>query len=1110
MEGREMSKMNRKENLIIISLVFLALFLPWDWNGPILATQPKGKANAVKTYKANAVKMYDDGEDYASGEVLVLLSADVNRNGIIEARENLKGVESVIRGTILRQLFLSRGRQILKVKLAEGKSVKTAVAEKWGKQDQRIIAVEPNYRVHILDTAPNDPRYPELWGLNNIGQTGGLTDADIDAPEAWDYETGSSDVIIAVIDSGIDYLQPDLVENMWVNTGEIPDNGIDDDGNGYIDDIHGYDFHQVDSDPSDAYGHGTHCAGTIAGRGNNGLGVTGVSWQAKLMACRFLSASGSGWTSDAIEAINYAVANGAKVLSNSWGGGGYSESLKAAIENARDNGVLFIAAAGNNGQDNDAIPHYPSSYNVSNVLAVAATDHNDALATFSNYGDESVHLAAPGVSILSTVPYHETIFYEDFQGAILPGFEGTQMMPEGPANRWGTINNVVNPGNIVARGDWENAQPYLGDSDGAIVTPPMDTRGLRGLSVEFLYRYEIGSTDILTMDVWDGTSWRTLFSRNSDCCFGQDYFYFIRVDIPEDAQNDQMKIRFRWVTDSDDNNYYGGEVDDIRIQYIMDGTEDYGLKNGTSMATPHVSGAAALIWAQNPSFTLSEVKRLILNTVDPLDSLSGKLIHDGRLNIYSSLSCVPGNVHMNILSPGHDFLAYMGHDKSVKIALSDCQSAVTDAAVQVTPTNGDAAFDLLDDGMAPDATANDGIYTGNWNPVHLGLTELNITATGSFGSMEESVSGEVIVYGPFIFDQGPLTGANGGCWANITDWQNFAEQVSFPDDTTITEIRIFTCIGPRSGDVHVKILDDAGGQPGTYLYEEDKTPDSWIADPDGGGYVLTVLLQQPFVAMANIVYWIGVSGNGNELGQYSVLTPGDGTMVQFDDRVFNHHAHIGDMMFQLTGGNIIVPCGEDDTGALDIAGAAGAIGDTVTIPVRIQNAPDAVSSIGFEVFLPSVLTFTEHTRGPLVADFDFFDCNIPDDKPDVVRCGGFKAEGGIAAGASGDVVLLTFDVSPACEGIWTVGLQELKDDIKTWSATSGCFDCSVTCDVNGDGEVTPRDALCAFQKYLGYPDTACGPAEEIFCDVTGDGDCTPADALEIFKEYLGLASLCSE
>ncbi len=206
----------------------------------------------------------------------------------------------------------------------------------------------------------------------------------------------------------------------------------------------------------------------------------------------------------------------------------------------------------------------------------------------------------------------------------------------------------------------------------------------------------------------------------------------------------------------------------------------------------------------------------------------------------------------------------------------------------------------------------------------------------------------------------------------------------------------------------------------------------------------------------------------------------------------------------------VAECEEDDSGALDIVGKSGGVGGTVTIPVRIQSAPNDVNSLGFEVFPPSVLTFTEHTRGPLVEDFDFFDCNIPDDKPDVVRCGGFKAEGGIAAGASGDVVSLNFDVIGGEPGSsYPLSLQELVDDMASWPFSPGCFTV-VACDVNGDGEVTPEDALCAFQKYLGIDPTACGPAEDIFCDVNGDGECTPADALEIFKEYLGLPSVCSE
>ncbi len=269
-------------------------------------------------------------------------------------------------------------------------------------RNPRVEAVEYNYEVRASVT-PNDPRYPELWGLNNIGQTGGKPDADVDAPEAWDVQTGT-DVVVAVIDTGVDYTHPDLAANIWTNPGEIPGNGIDDDGNGYVDDVHGYDFCNNDNDPKDDHGHGTHVAGTIAAVGNNGVGVTGVSWSARIMAVKFLCAGGSGTTSAAISAVLYAADMNAKVMNNSWGGGGFSQALMDAIATADQAGALFVAAAGNNGADNDATPFYPSSYQVPNVLAVAATDLNDAKAFFSNYGATSVGLGAPGVSILSSVP----------------------------------------------------------------------------------------------------------------------------------------------------------------------------------------------------------------------------------------------------------------------------------------------------------------------------------------------------------------------------------------------------------------------------------------------------------------------------------------------------------------------------------------------------------------------------------------------------------------------------------------------------------------------------------------------------------------------------------
>ncbi|HYN44928.1 MAG TPA: NosD domain-containing protein [Candidatus Limnocylindrales bacterium] len=262
---------------------------------------------------------------------------------------------------------------------------------------------EPNYRVKALKT-PNDPRFNELWGMNNTGQTGGTPDADIDAPQAWDISTGSKEVIVAVIDTGVDHTHEDLAGNMWANPGEIPGNGLDDDKNGFIDDYYGWDFAYKDNDPIDGDSHGTHVSGTIGGVGNNGKGVAGVSWNVRIMAVKFLDDSGSGYDSDAIDAINYATMMGADIMSNSWGGGGYSSALEAAIQAADNAGILFIAAAGNDADNTDQYPFYPAGYDVPNVMSIAATDKNDNLADFSNYGHSTVDIGAPGVDILSSVP----------------------------------------------------------------------------------------------------------------------------------------------------------------------------------------------------------------------------------------------------------------------------------------------------------------------------------------------------------------------------------------------------------------------------------------------------------------------------------------------------------------------------------------------------------------------------------------------------------------------------------------------------------------------------------------------------------------------------------
>lgn len=299
------------------------------------------------------------------------------------------------------------------VKLPPGLSVQDAL-ERYERSGAFEYA-EPDYMVWAdsvstgeycqASAAANDPDFLNglLWGLHNHAQSGGLCGADLDAPEAWQTRTDAGNFIVGVIDTGIRYTHEDLAANLWTNPGEIPANGLDDDGNGVVDDVHGAKFMNgiVTGDPWDDHFHGTHVAGTILGRGNNGVGVAGVAWSGKLMALKFLGANGSGYVSDAVLATDYARRMGARVLNNSWGGGGYSQALFDAILATRDANMIFVASAGNDASDNDFVAKYPASYNSDNIVAVAATDRRDELAGFSNFGASTVELGAPGVDTWS-------------------------------------------------------------------------------------------------------------------------------------------------------------------------------------------------------------------------------------------------------------------------------------------------------------------------------------------------------------------------------------------------------------------------------------------------------------------------------------------------------------------------------------------------------------------------------------------------------------------------------------------------------------------------------------------------------------------------------------
>ena len=311
-------------------------------------------------------------------------------------REELR--ELVGAGTLVRYRTV-KGLELIDTQL----DVELAI----GLLEPFVEYAEPNW-VQRKTNTPNDTYFSLQWGCHNTGQsiqgTPGIGDADIDAVEAWDLTTGSSGFVVAVIDTGVDWDHPDLAANIWSNPGEIAGNGQDDDGNGYVDDVRGWDFYSSDANPDDSDGHGSHTAGTVGAVGNNGTGVCGVAWSCKIVPLRFLGPQG-GYTSDAILAVEYCTTNGIKVSNNSRGGGGFSSALYSAINASKSIGHVFVAAAGNEGTNNDTLPHYPSNYDLDNIISVAATDNRDGIASEgtwgSNYGATSVDIGAPGVDIAS-------------------------------------------------------------------------------------------------------------------------------------------------------------------------------------------------------------------------------------------------------------------------------------------------------------------------------------------------------------------------------------------------------------------------------------------------------------------------------------------------------------------------------------------------------------------------------------------------------------------------------------------------------------------------------------------------------------------------------------
>jgi subtilisin family serine protease len=537
--------------------------------------------------------------EYVEGDAIVTFKPSVN---LTAAQDTLAG-HSLVWQKHFADLSRHRGKH---TGLVHAKNRTTAELITELSRDPAVETAEPNYLRWVATTPPNDTYFTNLWALQNTGQSvngiAGTAGDDIRFIGAWALaqQPGTNPPVVAVIDTGVDYRHPDLASNIWINTGENPTNGLDNDGNGFVNDYYGYDFADNLPDPMDSGQHGTHVAGTIAAVGNNHLGVIGVDYQARIMALRASSDGNTLTNSVVIEAIQYAIMmknRGVNIvaINESFGGGGSNSVERAAMQAAGNAGIIFCVAAGNSSSDNDTILTYPADYRLGNMIVVAATDQNDALAFFSDYGTNTVDLGAPGVNILSLLP-------------IAPG-----TAPEG------TVIAQVQQGSTVYSA---NELQYSGITTGLTAT---------------VYDCGLGNPADFPAAVSNNIA---LIERGT--------LFFTNKVINAMAAGARAAIIYNYAA-SNFNGTLGGpnnwipavslsQADGLAMEAVQPVTATvvhglYQYLDGTSMATPHVSGAVAVAAMNFPNETVTQRVQRVLANVDVVPGLQGLVHTGGRLNL---------------------------------------------------------------------------------------------------------------------------------------------------------------------------------------------------------------------------------------------------------------------------------------------------------------------------------------------------------------------------------------------------------------------------------------------------------------------------------------------
>jgi len=524
-----------------------------------------------------------------------------------------------------------------------------------------------------------------------------------------------------VMDTGVAYDHPDLAPNIWVNTKEVAGNGIDDDGNGYVDDRRGWDAVDDDSDPRDENGHGTHVAGTIGAKGNNdtaGAGttdVTGVAQTVRLMPIRVLDELGRGTIVDLLEGIDYAKANGARIANLSLSTWNFSAAMQDAIEGASS--ITFVVAAGNDSNElADAAANYPCSFGSANIICVAATDNRDRLASFSNWSPVSVDVAAPGVNVLSTKAYN-TVFSDNFEVATSKWTFG------GTPNTWARTTKL--PLGVEHGGTWLTDSPngkYATGTDNWARTSALNLSGQRDCTVQFHAYVETESWfgDFVAIEVSNSPNgpWvqaGTAFNGFAESDFDQ--------RIPDEFSGDsQVYVRIHLHEDGEFDTGDGVYVDDFTVQCSGRYTSaSYQYLSGTSMATPHVTGVAALVLARNPGYSTAQIKGRLLASVDKKTSLTGKVASGGRINANKAVSATTSNQPPTVKA---------GADRSVKPGAS-----VTLAGSGTDPDGQPLTFAWKQVSGTAVTLRNAGTATASFTaPTSTGTMRFRLTVTDSQGA----------------------------------------------------------------------------------------------------------------------------------------------------------------------------------------------------------------------------------------------------------------------------------------------------------------------------------------------------------------------------------------